>query len=72
MVDKTSEYPAVPPDDLKRNLTIAQIDKDQEPAAHWSGRRHIHHHRHRRCHRRTILGDRHAHPARRRPSSTPA
>ena len=29
MVQKTSEYPAVPPDDLKRNLTIAQIDKDQ-------------------------------------------
>jgi len=29
MVVKTSEYPAVPPDDLKRNLTIAQIDKDQ-------------------------------------------
>jgi quercetin dioxygenase-like cupin family protein len=29
MVDKISEYPAVPPDDLKRNLTIAQIDKDQ-------------------------------------------
>jgi quercetin dioxygenase-like cupin family protein len=29
MVDKTSEYPAVPADDLKRNLTIAQIDKDQ-------------------------------------------
>src|SRR5271168_4431844 len=29
MVDKTSEYAALPPDDLKRNLTIAQIDKDQ-------------------------------------------
>jgi quercetin dioxygenase-like cupin family protein len=29
MVQKTSEYPAVPPDDLKRNLTIAQVDKDQ-------------------------------------------
>jgi quercetin dioxygenase-like cupin family protein len=29
MVQKTSEYPAVPPDDLKRDLTIAQIDKDQ-------------------------------------------
>jgi hypothetical protein len=29
MVDKTSEYLAVPPDDLKRNLTIAQIDRDQ-------------------------------------------
>jgi len=29
MVDKTSEYPKLPPDDLKRNLTIAQIDKDQ-------------------------------------------
>ena len=29
MVDKTSEYPELPPDDLKRNLTIAQIDKDQ-------------------------------------------
>jgi quercetin dioxygenase-like cupin family protein len=28
-VDKTSEYPILPPDDLKRNLTIAQIDKDQ-------------------------------------------
>jgi quercetin dioxygenase-like cupin family protein len=28
MVQKTSEYPAVPPDDLKRDLTIAQIDKD--------------------------------------------
>ena len=29
MVDKTSEYPKLSPDDLKRNLTIAQIDKDQ-------------------------------------------
>jgi quercetin dioxygenase-like cupin family protein len=29
MVDKTSVYPAVPPDDLKRNLTIAHIVKDQ-------------------------------------------
>jgi quercetin dioxygenase-like cupin family protein len=29
MVPKTSEYPAVPPDDLKRNLSIAQIDNDQ-------------------------------------------
>jgi quercetin dioxygenase-like cupin family protein len=29
MVPKTSEYPTVPPDDLNRNLTIAQIDKDQ-------------------------------------------
>lgn len=29
MMDKTSEYAALPPDDLKRNLTIAQIDKDQ-------------------------------------------
>jgi quercetin dioxygenase-like cupin family protein len=29
MVQKASEFPAVPPDDLKRNLTIAQIDKDQ-------------------------------------------
>ena len=29
MGQKTSEYPAVPPDDPKRNLTIAQIDKDQ-------------------------------------------
>jgi quercetin dioxygenase-like cupin family protein len=29
VVQKTSEYPAVPPDDLKRHLTIAQIDKDQ-------------------------------------------
>ena len=29
MVDKTSEYAAVPPDNLKRNLTIAHIDKDQ-------------------------------------------
>jgi quercetin dioxygenase-like cupin family protein len=29
MVQKTSDYPGVPPDDLKRNLTIAQIDKDQ-------------------------------------------
>jgi quercetin dioxygenase-like cupin family protein len=29
MVQKTSEYPAVPPDDLKRNLAIAQVDKDQ-------------------------------------------
>lgn len=28
-MDKTSEYPILPPDDLKRNLTIAQIDKDQ-------------------------------------------
>jgi quercetin dioxygenase-like cupin family protein len=29
MLQKTSEYPAVPPDDLTRNLTIAQVDKDQ-------------------------------------------
>lgn len=29
MVPKTSEYPTVPPDDLNRSLTIAQIDKDQ-------------------------------------------
>jgi quercetin dioxygenase-like cupin family protein len=29
MVEKTSEYLAVPPDDLTRNLTIAQIDRDQ-------------------------------------------
>jgi mannose-6-phosphate isomerase-like protein (cupin superfamily) len=29
MVDKTAEYAALPPDDLKRNLTIAQIDEDQ-------------------------------------------
>jgi quercetin dioxygenase-like cupin family protein len=29
MAGKTSEYSAVPPDDLRRNLTIAQIDKDQ-------------------------------------------
>jgi quercetin dioxygenase-like cupin family protein len=29
MVEKASEYPAVPSDDLKRNLTIAQIDKEQ-------------------------------------------
>ena len=28
-MDKTSEYPAVPPDDVKRNLTIAHIDKDE-------------------------------------------
>lgn len=29
MSQNTAEYLAVPPDDLKRNLTIAQIDKDQ-------------------------------------------
>jgi quercetin dioxygenase-like cupin family protein len=29
MVQTASEYPAVPPDDLTRNLTMAQIDKDQ-------------------------------------------
>jgi quercetin dioxygenase-like cupin family protein len=29
MGQETSEYPAVPPDDLNRNLTIARIDKDQ-------------------------------------------
>jgi quercetin dioxygenase-like cupin family protein len=29
MVEKSSEYPAVPPDDVKRNLTISHIDKDQ-------------------------------------------
>ena len=29
MLQGTFEYPAVPPDDCKRNLTIAQVDKDQ-------------------------------------------
>jgi len=29
MVDGTPWYAALPPDDLKRNMTIAQIDKDQ-------------------------------------------
>lgn len=29
MVDRASGYAALPPDDLKRNMTIAQIDKDQ-------------------------------------------
>src|SRR5258705_5914812 len=29
MVERASEYTAVPPDDVKRNLTIAHIDKDK-------------------------------------------
>jgi len=29
MFEKTPEYPPIPADDLKRNLTIAQPDKDQ-------------------------------------------
>jgi quercetin dioxygenase-like cupin family protein len=29
MLEKTSPYPAVPPDDLKRNLTISQLDREQ-------------------------------------------
>jgi quercetin dioxygenase-like cupin family protein len=28
MFEKTQEYPPLPPDDLKRNLTIAQVNKD--------------------------------------------
>ncbi len=70
-MDKKSEYPAVPPD-VKRHLTIAHIDKDESlrqiglvgdtyTVTIAGG-----------CNRRTILGDRHAHPARRRPASTPA
>ncbi len=30
MFEKTPEYPLIPADDLKRNLTIAQPDKDQD------------------------------------------
>jgi quercetin dioxygenase-like cupin family protein len=29
MIETKLEYPALPPDDLKRNLTLAQPDKDQ-------------------------------------------
>lgn len=34
MMDKTSERAAVPPDDLKRNLTVAHIDKDKDDKNH--------------------------------------
>ena len=29
MVERASDYTVVPPDDVKRNLTIAHIDKDK-------------------------------------------
>jgi hypothetical protein len=66
MVQKTSDYPGVPPDDLKRNLTIAQIDKDQ-------GLEHIG--LVGDTYTITVSGDdtagRYAHPAWRRSSSAP-
>jgi len=45
MDELTPQYPPLPADDLKRNLTLAQIDQDKACLTLF-GRRHLHNHRH--------------------------
>ena len=63
-----NNYPPIPPDDLRRHITLARPNRP-EYTAHRHRRRYLHDPCHGRRHQWPLLSDRYAHPAWRRPSS---
>ena len=57
MPDRKPQYPPLPPDDPKRNLKLANADRDQTLSHIGFGRRHLHNYSKRERYHRPLLCD---------------